>query len=90
MDTPSQKNTNVKLAFKIVSCIIFISMIIAGTLHKGLHDHLKLLIGIALAGVSAITLNMWAAIITILYSLLQIGLLIPNYITLWKNRKNGK
>lgn len=56
---------------------------------KEFSDHVKLVIGLLLAALSAVSLNAWAAIVTILYGILQIGLLIPGYISLWKNRKNG-
>ncbi len=46
-------------------------------------------ISIAAGGgiLTAITLNQWVAIATLIYVVLQIGLLIPKYIRLWKNRK---
>lgn len=41
----------------------------------------------------ALTLNQWVAIVTIIYIVLQVGLLIPSYIKIyktWKNKKNDK
>lgn len=54
------------------------------------HDHMRLLITAVLASVSAITLNQWVLITTLLYGMMQIGLLIPRYIALvrgWRRRK---
>ena len=43
--------------------------------------------GVALGTTTAITLNQWVAIITIVYFLLQIGLLAVKYKKLWDERK---
>lgn len=40
--------------------------------------------GGVMAMMSALTLNQWVAIFTIIYFLLQIGLLIPRYIEIFK------
>lgn len=51
--------------------------------------HIKLAVGLSLASITAITLSDWSAIITILWGLLQIGLLIPGYYDLIFKKKNG-
>lgn len=52
-------------------------------------DHVKLAVGFCLASITAVTLNQWSAIITILWGVLQIGLLIPNYYAMIFKKKNG-
>lgn len=44
--------------------------------------------GAVLTSATAITLNEWVAIATLLYFVLQIGLLIPKYLDLWKKKRN--
>ena len=39
-------------------------------------------------GVSALTLNEWVAIATLIYVILQAGLLIPKYIEIFKKWRN--
>ncbi len=54
------------------------------------HDTLKLFISAILGTLSAITLNQWVLITTLLYGVMQIGLLIPRYIALfrgWRKRR---
>ena len=46
--------------------------------------------GAVLASATVVTLNDWVAVVTILYFVLQIGLLIPKYISAFKKRKNGQ
>ena len=48
---------------------------------------LKMVGGAALTSATAITLNEWVAIATLLYFVLQIGLLVPKYIELFKKRR---
>jgi hypothetical protein len=50
----------------------------------------KMTFGAFLTSATAITLNEWVAICTIIYFVLQIGLLVPKYIELWKKKRNGK
>ena len=38
----------------------------------------------------ALTLNQWVAIVTIIYIVLQVGLLIPSYINIYKTWKSKK
>lgn len=55
-------------------------------------DHIKMFITGVLSAVTALTLNQWVAVFTIIYSLLQIGLLIPKYMTLvkiWREKKRA-
>lgn len=48
-------------------------------------DHIKMLFGGLLASATAITLNQWVAATTLVYSVLQIGLLLPIYYQKYKN-----
>lgn len=41
------------------------------------------------AAATAITLNEWVAIATLIYIALQIGLLLPKYYSFWKSRLNS-
>ncbi len=52
-------------------------------------DHVKLVFGLFLASITAVTLNQWSAIITILWGGLQIGLLIPSYWDMIFKKKDG-
>ena len=55
-----------------------------------MHDEYDtgLRIGPAIGGaaISGLTLNEWVAVLTILYVLLQVGLLVPKYISLFRRR----
>lgn len=49
--------------------------------------------GAVLTTLTGITLNEWVAVLTIVYFILQIGLLVPKYILMyktWKEKKRGK
>lgn len=49
--------------------------------------------GVVLTGLSALTLNEWLIIVSIIYFVLQIGLLIPKYHALvcaWMNKRRDK
>jgi hypothetical protein len=51
----------------------------------------KMGVGLAGGALSAITLNEWVAIATLVYLVLQIGLLAPSYIKIYKKwRDNAK
>lgn len=41
--------------------------------------HTKIGVGAGLAAATGLTLNEWVAVVTILYFVLQIGLLVPKY-----------
>lgn len=53
-------------------------------------DHIKLFITAFLSGLTAITLNEWVAIISLLYGLLQIGLIVPKYVAIFKGWKKRR
>ena len=60
--------------------------------HSVSAEHAKMAIGAGLVTTTALTLNEWVALTTLFYFLLQIGLLIPKYITLfklWKQKRGG-
>lgn len=46
--------------------------------------------GAVLTSATALTLNEWVAIVTILYFVLQIGLLLPKYFNLFNSRKKKR
>ncbi len=52
--------------------------------------HFRMVIGGIMAFLTVITLDQWVAIATLIYFLLQIGLLFPKYYTIFMNllRKN--
>lgn len=54
------------------------------------HDSLRLFIGFVLGGLSAVTLTQWVMISTLIYTIMQAALLIPRYITLFKNWKRKR
>ena len=54
--------------------------------------HIKMLVGAALAFLTSVTLNEWVGVATLVYFVLQIGLLLPKYKTVqrllaWFSRK---
>jgi hypothetical protein len=51
---------------------------------------MKMAIGGFLSGMTVVTLNEWVAIVTIAYFVLQIGLLVPKYIKMFKGWRSGK
>lgn len=67
--------------------IVLLAVVSIFTL-KEFSAHIKLAVGFCLASITAITLSDWSAIITILWGGMQIGLLIPEYWKMWRNR-NG-
>ncbi len=54
--------------------------------HQTLLDHIKLLIAAVLGSIAAITLNEWVSITAIIYSVMQITLLMPKYFEAMKRR----
>ena len=50
---------------------------------------LKMSVGGVLSGATVITLNEWVAIVTIAYFVLQIGLLMPKYVAMFRRWRNG-
>ncbi len=54
--------------------------------HQTIVDHLKMLFAIFLGSLTAITLNQWVAVTTIIYTLMQISLLMPKYWAAVKRR----
>lgn len=50
----------------------------------------KIGIGTAGAAASYMTLNEWVAVATLVFIMLQIGLLIPKYYSLYRAWRNGK
>lgn len=51
-----------------------------------LSDHIKMFIALILGSITAITLNQWVAVSTIIYTLMQITLLMPKYWAAVKRR----
>jgi hypothetical protein len=75
------------LLLRILICIA--TVILSIITLKELNAHFKLLIGVILTGLASWTLNQVAVLLAIVYSLMQIGLLVPQYIKIWKAKKNG-
>ncbi len=53
-------------------------------------DHIRLLISCILGFFSAITLAQWVLVSTLIYTTMQIGLLIPRYVEKFRNRKKRR
>lgn len=53
-------------------------------------EAVKSTIAVSGAGLSAMTLNEWVALATLIYIVLQIGLLIPKYWKFWKGWIDSK
>lgn len=54
--------------------------------HQTVIDHIKMFVALVLGSITAITLNEWVAVTTIIYTFMQITLLMPKYWAAMKRR----